>query len=94
VEFGHDLNAYTSFDETCLHPPFTDNPEKIEKGFTVLKIGRNALTGAEKSKRTWRGSGGIEVGKRCQRKNGKMLSPAFQQLAIFNRLPIRENEYS
>jgi zinc protease len=38
VEFGADLNAYTSFDETVYILPIpTDNPEKIEKGFTVLE---------------------------------------------------------
>lgn len=37
VQFGADLNAYTSFDETVyiLHIP-TTNPENVEKGFQVL----------------------------------------------------------
>ena len=38
VEFGADLNAYTSFDETVYILPIpTDDPKKIEKGFTVLE---------------------------------------------------------
>lgn len=38
VEFGADLNAYTSFDETVYILPIpTANPEHLEKGFQVLE---------------------------------------------------------
>jgi zinc protease len=38
VQFGADLNAYTSFDETVYMLPISsDNPEILEKGFTVLE---------------------------------------------------------
>ncbi|MFL5787670.1 MAG: M16 family metallopeptidase [Flavisolibacter sp.] len=38
VQFGADLNAYTSFDETVyILPISSDNPEVLEKGFTVLE---------------------------------------------------------
>lgn len=38
VQFGADLNAYTSFDETVYILPIpSDDPEKIEKGFTILE---------------------------------------------------------
>ena len=38
VEFGADLNAYTGFDETVYILPIpTDDPKKIEQGFTVLE---------------------------------------------------------
>src|SRR5215510_5147763 len=38
VKFGADLNAYTSFDETVYMLPISsDNPEIVEKGFTVLE---------------------------------------------------------
>jgi zinc protease len=38
VKFGADLNAYTSFDETVYMLPIsTDNPDVVEKGFTVLE---------------------------------------------------------
>ncbi|MCU7551027.1 insulinase family protein [Chitinophagaceae bacterium LB-8] len=38
VEFGADLNAYTSFDETVYILPIpSDKPETVEKGFTVLE---------------------------------------------------------
>ena len=38
VKFGADLNAYTSFDETVYILPIpSDDPEVLEKGFTVLE---------------------------------------------------------
>ena len=38
VEFGADLNAYTSFDETVYILPIpTDDPTVVEKGFLVLE---------------------------------------------------------
>ncbi|GAC1703659.1 MAG: insulinase family protein [Flavisolibacter sp.] len=38
VKFGADLNAYTSFDETVyILPLSSDNPQVLEKGFTVLE---------------------------------------------------------
>ncbi len=38
VKFGADLNAYTSFNETVyILPISSDNPEILDKGFTVLE---------------------------------------------------------
>jgi zinc protease len=38
IEFGADLNAYTSFDETVYILPIpTEKPEVIEKGFQILE---------------------------------------------------------
>ncbi|HLG39255.1 MAG TPA: pitrilysin family protein, partial [Chitinophagaceae bacterium] len=38
VKFGADLNAYTGFDETVyILPISTDDPDIVEKGFTVLE---------------------------------------------------------
>ena len=38
VEFGADLNAYTSFDETVYILPIpSDDSVKVEKGFTILE---------------------------------------------------------
>ena len=38
VKFGADLNAYTSFDETVYILPISrDDPDIVEKGFTVLE---------------------------------------------------------
>lgn len=37
IEFGADLNAYTSFDETVYILPIpSDDPEKLNKGFQIL----------------------------------------------------------
>ena len=37
IKFGADLNAYTSFDETVYILPIpSDDPEKLDKGFTIL----------------------------------------------------------
>lgn len=37
VKFGADLNAYTSFNETVYILPIpSDDPEKLDKGFTIL----------------------------------------------------------
>jgi len=38
VQFGADLNAYTSFDETVYILPIpSDDADKVEKGFTILE---------------------------------------------------------
>ncbi|MBS1687891.1 MAG: insulinase family protein [Bacteroidetes bacterium] len=38
VQFGADLNAYTSFDETVFILPIpTDKPENLEKGFQIIE---------------------------------------------------------
>jgi zinc protease len=50
VKFGADLNAYTSFDETVyILPISTDDPDIVEKGFTVLEdwAGNNLLDKSE-----------------------------------------------
>ncbi|MCC7402178.1 MAG: insulinase family protein [Chitinophagaceae bacterium] len=50
VKFGADLNAYTGFDETVyILPISTEDPEVVEKGFTVLEdwAGNNLLDKTE-----------------------------------------------
>src|SRR5436309_4493556 len=50
VKFGADLNAYTGFDETVyILPISSDDPEIVEKGFTVLEdwAGNNLLDKTE-----------------------------------------------
>ncbi|WP_417356704.1 M16 family metallopeptidase [Flavobacterium sp.] len=38
VKFGQHLNAYTSFDETVYFLPIpSDDPEKLEKGFSIIE---------------------------------------------------------
>ena len=53
VKFGADLNAYTSFDETVYVLPIsTEDPQVVEKGFTVLEdwAGNNLLDPTEINK--------------------------------------------
>src|SRR6266498_4316270 len=50
VKFGADLNAYTGFDETVYILPISaDDPQIVEKGFTVLEdwAGNNLLDKTE-----------------------------------------------
>ena len=53
VQFGADLNAYTGFDETVYILPIpSDDPEKVDKGFTILEdwAGNASLDTAEINK--------------------------------------------
>lgn len=53
VKFGADLNAYTGFDETVyILPISTEDPQVVEKGFTVLEdwAGNNLLDTTEINK--------------------------------------------
>ncbi|MBS1632303.1 MAG: insulinase family protein, partial [Bacteroidetes bacterium] len=53
VKFGADLNAYTGFDETVyILPISTDDPDIVDKGFTVLEdwAGNNLLDTSEINK--------------------------------------------
>jgi zinc protease len=45
VEFGNDLNAFTSFDETVYILPIpTDQPSNLEKGFQILEDWAHQVT--------------------------------------------------
>ena len=45
VEFGNDLNAYTSFDETVYILPIpTDQPSNLDKGFQILEDWAHQVT--------------------------------------------------
>ena len=45
VEFGNDLNAFTSFDETVYILPIpTDQPTNLEKGFQILEDWAHQVT--------------------------------------------------
>jgi zinc protease len=53
VQFGADLNAYTSFDETVyILPISTEDPKVVDEGFTVLEdwAGNNLLDKSEINK--------------------------------------------
>jgi zinc protease len=92
VEFGADLNAYTSFDETVYILPIpTDDSVKLEKGFTILEdwafnalldtveINKERGVVLEES-RLSKGAG--------ERMNKKYFPVLFNGSAYSNRLPI------
>jgi len=92
VEFGADLNAYTSFDETVYILPIpTDNPEKIEKGFTVLEdwAGNALLETEEINKERGVVLEESRLGKGANERMGKKYFPRlFNGSQYSNRLPI------
>jgi zinc protease len=92
VQFGADLNAYTSFDETVYFLPIpADDPEKVEKGFTILEDWAfNALLDPEEVNKE-RGVVLEEsrLGKGASERMGKQYYPVlFNGSAYASRLPI------
>ena len=92
VEFGADLNAYTSFDETVFILPIpSDDPVKVDKGFTILEdwAGNATLDTAAINKE--RGIV-LEESRLGQGANGRMRNKYFPELfsgsAYGHRLPI------
>ena len=92
VEFGADLNAYTSFDETVYMLPIpTDNPEHLDKGLLVLKDWASGLTfdEAEIDKERgvvieeWRRGRGAQ-----QRMRDEWFPQLFKDSRYADRLPI------
>ena len=94
MQFGADLNAYTSFDETAyrLEVPM-DNPDVLKKAFQVLEDWAHNITFDAKEIdkergvvteewRTGRGAGG--------RLRDKQFPVLFHQSLYANRLPIGE----
>ena len=92
VEFGADLNAYTSFDETVYILPIpTDDPEKIEKGFTVLEdwAGNALLETDEINKERGVVLEESRLGKGANERMGKQYFPhLFNGSQYSKRLPI------
>ncbi len=92
VQFGADLNAYTSFDETVFILPIpSDDPVKVDKGFTILEdwAGNATLDTAAINKE--RGIV-LEESRLGQGANGRMRNKYFPELfsgsAYGQRLPI------
>ena len=92
VQFGADLNAYTSFDETVYILPIpSDDPVKVDKGFTILEdwAGNATLDTAAINKE--RGIV-LEESRLGQGANGRMRNKYFPELfsgsAYGHRLPI------
>ncbi|WP_336514037.1 M16 family metallopeptidase [Pollutibacter soli] len=92
VKFGADLNASTSFDETIYILPIpTDDPAKVEKGFTVLEdwAGNALLDPEEINKERGVVLEESRIGKGAgERMSKKYLPVIFNGSAYATRLPI------
>ncbi len=96
VEFGADLNAYTSFEETVYILPLpNEDPEIVDKGLTVLQDWAGGLTFEDEEIdkergviiEEWRLGRGAQ-----QRMLDKWLPVLFQNSRYADRLPIGTRE--
>ena len=96
VEFGADLNAYTSFDETVYILPLpTDNPEAMDKGMLILQDWASNITfdSEEVTKERgvvleeWRLGQGAG-----QRMRDQYFPVLYKNSRYANRLPIGQKE--
>jgi zinc protease len=96
VEFGADLNAYTSFDETVYILPIpTDKPENLEKGFLVLEDWASGVLFDKKEIESERGVVLEEErrGKGADERMNKVALPHILQGSRYaDRLPIGKTE--
>lgn len=96
VEFGHDLNAYTSFDETVYMLPIpTENPELVDKGLLVLEDWAHNMLFTEKDIDDERGVVLEEyrLGRGAQqRMRDKYFPKIFKNSQYAERLPIGKKE--
>lgn len=92
VKFGADLNASTSFDETVYILPIpTEDPEKVEKAFTVLEdwAGNALLDTVEINKERGVVLEESRIGKGAGERMMKQYLPViFNESLYANRLPI------
>ena len=92
VQFGADLNAYTSFDETVYILPIpSDDPEKVDKGFTILEdwAGNASLDTSEINKERGVVLEESRLGKGANERMGKQYYPElFNGSQYASRLPI------
>lgn len=92
VKFGADLNAYTSFDETVYILPIpSDNPEKVEKGFTILEdwAAHALLDTTEINKERGVVLEELRLGKGAMERMGKKFIPVLLNGSRYSeRLPI------
>ncbi|MDB5199320.1 MAG: insulinase family protein [Chitinophagaceae bacterium] len=92
VKFGADLNAYTGFDETVYILPIpSDDPDKIDKGFTILAdwAGNALLDTAEINKERGVVLEESRLGKGAGERMGKKYFPElFNGSRYSERLPI------
>ncbi|MBC8110650.1 MAG: insulinase family protein [Verrucomicrobia bacterium] len=96
VQFGNDLNAYTSFDETVYFLPVpTDKPELVDKGLQILQDWASNLTfdGAEIDKERGVILEELRMGKGAdERMLEKSLPVMYKGSRYAERLPIGKKE--
>jgi len=92
IEFGGDLNAYTSFDETVYMLPIpTENPETVDTGLLVLRDWANGVlfTGEEIDKERGVILEELRIGQGAQQRMRDQYFPKiFKGSQYANRLPI------
>ncbi|HMJ69927.1 MAG TPA: insulinase family protein [Cyclobacteriaceae bacterium] len=92
VQFGADLNAYTSFDETVYILPIpTDKPENLEQGFLALEDWASTVTFETGEIDKERGIVLEEsrMGKGASDRMNKVIFPKLFEGSVYaNRLPI------
>ena len=96
IEFGGDLNAYTSFDETVYMLPVpTEDPETVDKGLLVLADWANGvlLTGEEIDKERGVILEELRIGQGAQRRMRDEYFPImFKNSMYAERLPIGKKD--
>ncbi|WP_333819125.1 M16 family metallopeptidase [Ohtaekwangia sp.] len=96
VEFGADLNAYTSFDETVYILPIpTEKKENVEKGFQILEDWAStvAFEGSEIDKERGVVLEESRLGKGAQERMQKVYLPKLLEGSKYaNRLPIGKDD--
>lgn len=96
VEFGADLNAYTSFDETVYILPIpTDKKENLDKAFQILEDWASSVTFADEEIDKERGVVLEEsrIGKGANDRMNKIVYPKiFAGSRYADRLPIGKEE--
>src|SRR5688500_26025 len=96
VEFGADLNAYTSFDETVYIIPIpTEKKENVEKGFQILEDWASAVSfeDAEIDKERGIVLEESRIGKGAEDRMEKITYPKiFEGSKYATRLPIGQDE--
>jgi zinc protease len=96
VQFGADLNAYTSFDETVYILPLpSDDSEKLEKGFTIIEdwAGNALLDPIEINKERGVVLEESRLGKGANERMGKKYLPKlFNGSKYALRLPIGKDD--
>jgi zinc protease len=96
IEFGGDLNAYTSFDETVYMLPVpTEDPETVDKGLLVLSDWANGVTFSDEEIDKERGVilEELRIGQGAQqRMRDEYFPDIFKNSMYAERLPIGKKD--